>query len=233
MRHYRTIWRTCWAALALLLLLAGLVLGSAGAILVTGVLAGLLGAVAAAALLQNDGGVRVPVSEHGRVAGRFGLRAGAVVGVLGAWAEAAGSLVPPLLVAAAVTSPPVVAALLGADWRRRPRGSGGAVHDDERCGCGCADPVSAEEVRVLLTLHSDAELVRSWRHSLTRLHQARSAAEWSGLVALRTACLAELEDRDPIAFRRWLDSRPPPATAPELARPTEGPIAPVVPPPEP
>lgn len=232
MRHYRTIWRTCWAALALLLLLAGLVLGSAGAILVTGVLAGLLSAVAAAALLQNDGGVRVPVSEHGRVAARFGLRAGAVVGVLGAWAAAAGSLVPPLLVAAAVTSPPVVAALLGADWRRRPRGSGGAVHDDERCGCGCADPVSAEEMRVLLTLLSDAELARAWRHSLERLRRARSAAEWSGLVALRTACLAELEDRDPPAVRRWLASRPTAATAPDLSRPSTGPVLPVAPPPE-
>lgn len=230
MTYYRWAWRTCWAALALLLVLVGLVAGSVGAVLVVGVLAGLIGAVVAAALLQNDGGVRVPVALHGRVAARCGLRAGVAVGVLSASAAAVGSLVLPLVVVAALTSPPVVTLLLVAAVPGRFRDPVPGVED---CRCGCADPVSAEEMRVLLTLLSDAELARAWRHSLTRLRQARSATEWSGLVAMRTACLAELEDRDPAAVRRWLDSRPPAGTAPDLSRPTEDPITPVVPPPEP
>lgn len=214
MTVYRLVWRTWWAGLALCLALTGLVVGSVGAVLVTTVLSGLIATVTAAALLQNDGGIRVPVPQHHRVATRFGLRVGAAAGILSAGSAVVGSLVLPLAVAAALTSPPVVTVLVAGNWHRR---SAGMVPVKQGCRCGCADPVSAEEMRVLLGLLSDAELARAWRQSFTRLQRARSVTEWSGLVNLRIACLAELEDRDPPAVRRWLDSRPTAATAPDLS----------------
>jgi hypothetical protein len=48
------------------------------------------------------------------------------------------------------------------------------------------------------------ELCRTWQLTYPRLRRATSPAETEHLTELRRGCLAELEQRDPAAFGRWL-----------------------------
>jgi hypothetical protein len=60
-----------------------------------------------------------------------------------------------------------------------------------------------------------AELCRVWQLTGPRLGRATSPAQTERLVEVRHGCLAELEQRDPAAFGRWL---PTAATAGDPAR---------------
>jgi hypothetical protein len=52
----------------------------------------------------------------------------------------------------------------------------------------------------------DRQLCRLWRESFWDLRQPAPPATLLRLVALREACLEELENRDAPALRAWLDS---------------------------
>ena len=53
---------------------------------------------------------------------------------------------------------------------------------------------------------STPELCRTWRLTYARLGRASSPAETEHLAELRRSCLVQLEQRDPVAFRRWFPS---------------------------
>lgn len=50
------------------------------------------------------------------------------------------------------------------------------------------------------------ELCRTWRLTYVRLARSISPAETEYLTELRCGCLAELEQRDPVAFGQWFPS---------------------------
>jgi hypothetical protein len=61
-------------------------------------------------------------------------------------------------------------------------------------------------VRVAFTELDDEALCRLWRRTYWQLQLDATATELLDLVALRQACLDELERRNPTALRAWLSS---------------------------
>lgn len=213
MRIYRRTWCAWWGVLGAAGALTGLVLAAVVPVLVSAALAGLLGSIAAAVLLQYDAGTRVAPSRHVPLIARTGAGVALTTGLVAIWAAVLGPLLWAVLALAALTSPPLVRALL---TRGRTRRSG-ARPARGVCPCGCAAPVTVAEARRLVTLLDDTQLCRAWRGSLARLRGAGTTEEWHQLVVLRGAYLDELEDRDADGVRAWLASVPQPGSVPDLS----------------
>jgi hypothetical protein len=62
---------------------------------------------------------------------------------------------------------------------------------------------------------SEAELCFTWRRSFQALIESTTPAQRQAVVAVRQACLDELERRNPLALSAWLESGPTPAGGPE------------------
>ncbi len=70
---------------------------------------------------------------------------------------------------------------------------------------GLLDPRPATQYGPDLSRISSADLERVWHLSGARLHLGPEPLELAHLVALRGACLDEMELRDPARLRQWLE----------------------------
>lgn len=222
MRTYRRIWLCCWGLLGTLGLILGLTtvptIGVVGVFLTSAVVAG---TVVAVSLTWGDDH-RPSTLELVGPAVRGGLH-GAVVGVtVVVTSVSLGTLVLPLLVLLVGSSPWALRHGMrlarGAQPRETvPPDSRGAAYARPGTGSGSPESDWAPAIRAL----SDEELCRSWRASYLSLQEAPSAT-YLELVTLREAYLDDLERRNPLGMRAWLDSgaRAAGNPAPSLARPS-------------
>lgn len=191
MTTYARRWRgACLLVVALGLGLAMLLWSAIYAVVAAAVIGALAAAVLALAR-RDDGGTRSPADGRVRLAARS-----ATAGAAGVALWAALTLSPPL---AALT---LVLAVGGSPWtidhvRRVVR----APRDRT------AVPVVAVEVPPSpWDDYDDRALCRLWRLSFWRLGPATSPDHALRVVALRAACLEELERRNAAAVQAWLDS---------------------------
>jgi hypothetical protein len=198
MAGYRSAWLIGWATVSLLGVCLALLLWSPGAV-------ALLFAFAAATtvLIRATGDDAVERAAQGAL--RRWLRLTAVrAGAVGAGVVAAAALlsVAPhvsmvLLLLAGVTSPcvvRVVAARLADRARRRD-----AFRPDE---AQVWSATAASAARAL----GDRDLCRAWCTSFDVLQSAADDEARARIVALRQAYLDELDRRDPLGLRAWLES---------------------------
>jgi hypothetical protein len=110
---------------------------------------------------------------------------------------------------AAVTSPPFVASLRRTTVRSNPkrtrptRGSTSPASPASEAP-GSVDLPLREQIEV--STMSDQQLFFLWRHTFWELRDKPDLANRVAVIALRQACLEELERRDPVALSAWLDS---------------------------
>jgi hypothetical protein len=203
-------WTRCWGAVATLGACVGLLMWSPTTVLWTAVVAAAVGA--AAEMLHRP-------ATHGAAPLAFrpprlrtawfallsalGVVAARVVGEL--WP--AGLLIALLL--AGLTTPVVVG------WVRKQVGAA-EQPASQRVSAhqGWSGGWSADSTKAA-QLMSDAELCFTWRRSFQALLDASTPAQRQAVVAVRQACLDELERRNPLALSAWLESGPTPAGGPE------------------
>lgn len=218
MRTYRRIWLCWWGLLATLGLLLGLAtvptIGVVGVFLTSAVVAG-AGAVVSLTWGDDD---QPSTLELVGPAVRGGLH-GAVVGVtVVVTSVSLGTLVLPLLVLLVGSSPWALR-----NGVRLARGTQPRETAEQRrtpAPAPARAPQESEWAPAIRAL-SDEELCRAWRASYLSLQEAPSAA-YLELVTLREAYLDDLERRNPLGMRAWLDSgaRAAGNPAPYLARPS-------------
>jgi hypothetical protein len=126
---------------------------------------------------------------------------------------AVGALSPPVLllvgVLLLVTAPPLVSRLVVHRHREpRPRPAGPPtgeprppLPDAEPPG-----PASLPDRRPGLGQLGDHQLCGLWRQTFWELRDQQTVDEVLAMIALRQACLDELERRNPAALHAWLDS---------------------------
>lgn len=198
-----TFGRVLWWSIAPLIGLAGLagsyvLLGTGNAVLVAGLAASL--AMFAGWILRTQTRTPPPVPPLpaiGVLGGAVGL---AAVGLL----LEVGPVGLAIDTAVAATGWPVL--------RRSRHGAGvsGGRGQETTEAHGSGGPALEQLPRdplpslSLLSTLGTPELCRTWQLTYPRLRRATSPAETEHLTELRRRCLAELEQRDPVAFGRWL-----------------------------
>lgn len=198
MARYRSAWLIGWATASMLGVCLALLLWPLGAVSMLFAFA-----AATAGLVSACGYHAVVPSAQGAL--RRGLRLTAVrAGAVGAGVVSAAALlsVAPrllmvLLLLAGVTSPCVVRVVSAhlADWERQRADLG---PDQAQVWSTTA----ASAARAL----SDRDLCRAWCTSFDLLQSAGDDEARARIVALRQAYLDELDRRDPLGLRTWLES---------------------------
>ena len=175
-------------------LLAGLRSGPTAAMLLGSLLAGSLAAVAAAAGLGADRHHEaVPPGRIVAAAGTLAL----LMCLTSGWIVLVGAMGLPLVVLEALSSPPALDA-----WAGRFRPVRRAEHP--------ASEIPASEIPASehpASEMSDHELCRAWLATSRALRRSPSAGQRLRLAQRRQSYLDELDRRNPIALRAWLDSR--------------------------
>jgi len=133
------------------------------------------------------------------------------VGILTAWSFCWVS--PPLgllvVLSAGLSSPAVVGPAIRSARRPTKAAAGPALDttiEDQPPEAFDASSLTLPEAMGPLQGLDDLQLCRLWRQSFWVLHRPASPGTVLCLVALREACLDELERRDAAALHAWLDS---------------------------
>jgi hypothetical protein len=209
---YTRVWARAWSVVAALGVGLGMLEWSAATALVA-MLAVTALAAAVLTLLTNE----LWAPADGRGGGRRVLDRSLAIGsgAVAALALVTASPVLMLLVTllAVMTCPPVVTRLSTRAAAGRPerglRRTPARARDPREGRAERADepaPGSSTPSRAAIATLSDQQLCCLWRHSFWELHDEETLDERLATVAVRQACLEELERRDPSAFAAWLSS---------------------------
>ena len=227
MRLYERLWRGFWFTVMALGVGLAVLEWSAVGVLVT-----LVPLVALCCLVQYMSPVIMERSS-GWGSGHRVLSQSLMVsvGVLTVWSY--GRLAPALalliVLAAGVSSPAVVGRAIGSA-RQSPRGTSVAdapnpslaapQPQDEGADSRLTQPEALGPLKGL----DDWQLCRLWRETFWILREPASPVTVLRLVALREACLDELERRDAAALHAWLESGARASSGPEkyMAPPRRG-----------
>ena len=199
-RVYTRIWLGVWAPPAAAACLAGLATTDVTRVLFLSVL---MAGLAAVSVLPFGQGRSTEGGPRGVAALRATRVAAGTIAVSG-WMALLGDLVWPIAVIAGITSPPAarfVRSLLRSRSVAR-LAAGASLPPDHRMSSAVEDL-------------DDLQLCRVWHRSYFSLREARSVGQRCKIVALRQACMEEMERRDPDGLRSWLASSPHPFEAPE------------------
>jgi hypothetical protein len=203
---YATRWARIWSVLAALGVGLAVVEWSAPTTLITVAVTTALVATVSMALTN---GLWTPTGGRGHVLlWSLGIGSGAVAALAIVTASPALGLLVAIL--AVGTAPPLLARL-SALMARRDRDRW--AHDrpvpppGPRAEATAGPPIgSPSHPPATLSVLSDEQLCLLWRHTFWKLHDEESVDERMATVALRQACLEELERRDPAALAAWLSS---------------------------
>jgi hypothetical protein len=218
--RYRVVWGSAVVVLATVGVLAAFMFVGLSSIVVAFLMGGIMvGSVQLSVGLAQE---RETPELVGSVV-RWAVRAGFVVVAICGYATATGTATMALLLLIGATSPPVVRWLYPntepAETKARPVETADAPTVEpkrKRRRHKPAEPESAAlepeplppPAPVELTELSEEELCLAWRRSFTELAHCTTDAQRLEVAARRTACLDELERRDPKAFAEWLESGP-------------------------
>ena len=191
MRWYVVAWLATWAPVGFFGCLLGLMVGPRESIIALG---GLAAAVAALTAVPLDPRRRTrDPSRDARgtqawAAARRAAAAGTAVTLIGALIALLGQMALPLLVLAVISSPPAL------QFVRRHVAQ---PHRAPQCAGG-----------VSVSRFGTERLCSEWRASYPRVLHAASVAALAQEVRRRQEYLDEMERRNPIGFRAWLETGP-------------------------
>ncbi|MGH3443898.1 MAG: hypothetical protein ACRDPB_00850 [Nocardioidaceae bacterium] len=227
-------WIVVWALIVTPVAFLGLRRWTPGTVVVLFVLVGFVAGLASLGFQTRDG-VESPPSgrEVASTVAWHGALGGAAVLLFAGVAVAAGSLVWAAMLLAALTSPwtPVLIRRMRGSTRggekdrparapskpsapapSPPPGPWPRTHAPATVSCAPEEPTvqlpvgtAAEWSRSVRAL-DDTELCTAWRSSFRALEAAQQPSVRADLVALRQACIDEMERRYPNGLRAWLES---------------------------
>ncbi len=209
---YARLWARAWSVVAVLGVGLGMLEWSAPTALVA-LLAVTTVAAAVLTLMTNElWALETARFEGGRVLERSLAIGSAVVAAL-ALVTASPVLMLLVVMLAVVSCPPLVMRLCGRADRGTESGVRRASARAPDAREGCVEPVgeplsdsSAPPSKAVIATLSDQQLCCLWRHTFWDLRDEETLDERLATVAVRQACLEELERRDPSAFEAWLSS---------------------------